>query len=161
MVRSIWILISRSCIGQRVHGTHTSNHLPEHCIFTVERSAIVVHVNIELRASTDAGPRTRHCKVANIIVKRAIVLEGHALRRGSLSPSVPVSSAVYRVGVTRLNYKAGDNSVPYKIIVEVSVGETHEIADSFWSLRSVEFDDYRSVRSAKRSVDGCFDHGSH
>ncbi len=146
-------------IPDRIGCAHTGKYSSKDGVSSVGVVEVIVvgHVDVELGACTIQCLASGHAEIAETVVKRLVELKGNGLRRPPRSPYGPTRIAISRIRIAGLDYRwAPGESVPYKIIVEVLVGEVHEIADCLGSLCSIEFDNYRPIRCVEGSVDGGF-----
>src|SRR5205807_9635591 len=130
-------------IPDRIGCAHAGKYSSKDGVSSVGVGEVVVvgHVDVELGASTIQGLATGHAEIAQAVVKRLVEFKWNRLRRSSASPCGPTRIAISRIRISCLDYGGvPGESPPHKIIVEVFVGEIHEIADRLGSLCSIEFD---------------------
>src|SRR5205807_2462423 len=151
-------------IPDRIGCAHAGKYSSKDGVSSVGVGEVVVvgHVDVELGASTIQGLATGHAEIAQAVVKRLVEFKWNRLRRSTASPCGPARVAVSRIRIPCLDYRGVlGESVPDEVIVEVLVGEVHEVVDGLGSLRSVELDDYGSIGRVEFSVYGSIDNGRH
>src|SRR6266446_1497183 len=151
-------------IPDRIGCAHAGNHSSKDGVSSVGVVEVVVvgHIDVELGACAIQRLAPGHAEIAKAIVKRLVELKWDGLSRPPCSPCGPTRIAISRSRISCLDYGRGlGESVPYEIIIEVLVGEVHEVADGLRSLRPVELDDDGSIGCVERRVYGSIDYRCH
>ena len=131
-------------IPDRIDCAHASQHSSKDGVSSVDVVEVIVvgHVDVKLGACAIQCLASGHAEIAETVVKRLVELKGNCLSRSPCSPCGPARIAISRIWIACLDYGwAPGESMPDEVIIEVLVGEVHEVADGLRSLRPVELDD--------------------
>src|SRR2546428_13153357 len=126
--------------------------MAEHGVLPVKISATINKIDEKLGATAVRGSCVRHRHISFVVVEGTHYFFRHCCPL-VLSPSVVVTSTIFCIFISGLDYESGLDSGPAKVVVKSGFREVNKVVHGNWSLAAIKLNLESTLRGIECSVD--------